>query len=85
MRNSRLQRGAAMLAVPAVLAIAGTAAATIVLADSPSPSPAQSSPVEPAEPADTAETTQAAEAPGMPDAGHADPAGNVDNQFEGEQ
>jgi hypothetical protein len=61
---------------------------TAVAASSPKPTPTNSSPAQAAEPAETPEASTAAdpaEAPGTPDTGHADAAGNVDNQFEGQQ
>jgi hypothetical protein len=78
----------ALVAVPVVLAIGGAAAMTALAASPPHPSPTNSSPAQAVEPAAPSETSSAAEpaaAPGAPDTGHADAAGNVDYQFEGQQ
>ena len=88
-----------ILAVPATLAVAGGAMVVAHAANSPTPPPAQSQTTDPAEPADTTGTADPAEATGTTEtadpaepagaagtqSGHADPAGNVDHQFDGQE
>jgi hypothetical protein len=74
----------ALLAVPAAALVlaAGTAGTAAYAASSPTPTPTGPSAAEAAEPASASEP---AEAPGAPAVGHADAAGTVDYQFDGEQ
>ena len=83
------KRKFAIVAVPAVLALAG-GALVVQAAETPSPSPTYSTAktVEATEPAtETAETTtETVEAPGAADLGHADTANaEVDHQFDGNE
>jgi hypothetical protein len=84
------KRKFAIVAVPAVLALAGGAVAVHAATPNPAPTTSASDPADPAE-ATTAETPAAAEkpeapeAPGTTDAGHADPAGDVNHEASGEE
>jgi hypothetical protein len=83
------RRKIAIVGVPAVLALGGGAIA-VHAASTPNPAPGHAAPsaAEPAEatgaetPA-TAEKPEAPEAPGTVDVGHADPAGDVNNEATG--
>jgi len=87
----QFKRRFAILAVPAVLALGGGALA-VHAANTPTPSPAssQSAPEAPEAPeapgtAGAVETADPAGAAGDVQEGHADPAGTVDHQFEGNE
>ncbi len=74
------------VAVPAVLAVGG-AGMVAQAAAPPTATPPASAATEPAESATETPGTEPVEAnePNLPGGGHADPAGQVDNQFEGVQ
>jgi hypothetical protein len=80
----------AIVAVPAVLALAGGAIAVHAATPNPSPTTAAADTADPVE-ATTAETPAAAEkldapeAPGATDVGHSDPAGDVNHEATGEE
>ena len=84
------RRKLAIVAVPAVLALAGGAIAVHAATPNPAPTTSASDTADAVE-ATTAETPAAAEkpeapeAPGTADVGHADPAGDVNNQATGEE
>ena len=85
------KRKFAIVAVPAVLALAGGGLA-VQASQTPPPSPLStttSSPekVDATEAAETPETTEPVEAPGAADLGHADTGANAqaDHQFEGNE
>jgi hypothetical protein len=84
LKLENLKHRAALLAIPAAALVlaAGTAGTAAYAATTPTPTPAASSAAEPAEPASASEP---AEAPGAPAVGHADAAGTVDYQIDGEQ
>jgi hypothetical protein len=83
-----VRRKLAIVAVPAVLALAGGAIA--VHAATPNPTTAAADPADPveataAETPASAEKPEAAEATGTTEAGHADPAGDVNHEATGEE
>jgi len=77
------RRKLAIVAVPAVLALGGGAIAVHAATPNPAPPKAAQDAPDPTETPGAAETPEAPEAPGTPDVGHADPAGEVDNQSTG--
>jgi hypothetical protein len=84
------RRKLAIVAVPAVLALGGGAIAVHAATPNPAPTTSASDAADPveataAETPASAETPEAPEAPGTPNVGHADPAGQVDNQATGEE
>jgi hypothetical protein len=84
------RRKLAIVAVPAVLALAGGAIAVHAATPNPAPTTSTSDAADPAEttagqtPA-SAEKPEAPDAPGTPDVGHADPAGDVNHEATGEE
>jgi len=84
------KRKFAIVAVPAVLALAGGAIAVHAATPNPAPTTSASDTADPAE-ATTGETPaapekpDAPEAPGTTDVGHADPAGDVNHEATGEE
>jgi hypothetical protein len=84
------RRKFAILAVPAVLALAGGAIAVHAAMPNRAPTTAASDPSDPVE-ATSAETPAASEKPEAPEApgttgvGHADPAGDVNHEATGEE
>ena len=81
LKLKNLRHRAALLAIPAAALVlaAGTAGTAAYAATTPTPTPAAPSVAEPAS------ASEPAEAPGAPAVGHADAAGTVDYQFDGEQ
>lgn len=85
----RLNRKFLILAVPAILALAGGALA-VHAANTPTPAPAKSQAQEPAESqaeasGTSATETEKADAPGDVQSGHADTGDQTDHQFEGNE
>lgn len=84
------RRKLAIVAVPAVLVLAGGAVAVHAATPNPAPPRAVQDAADPAEAAgvekpDAAEKAEAPEAPGTLDVGHADPAGDVNHEATGEE
>jgi hypothetical protein len=87
--NMRLNRKFVILAVPAILALAGGALA-VHAASTPTPAPAKSQAQQPAESqteesGTSATETEKADAPGDVQSGHADTGDQADHQFEGNE
>jgi hypothetical protein len=82
------KRKLVILAIPAALTVSA-GGMLVAHAATPRPAPVTSQPAEPAEtttePAGAAEAADPAEAPGAAQAGHTDPAGTVDHQFDGQE